>query len=382
MDRLNKLDVYYHDRKVGTMALYQNRLAAFAYSDEWLQEGFSISPFSLPLEKRVFVPKIDPFEGLFGVFADSLPDGWGRLLVDRLMRKNGLNPHTVGSLERLAIVGNTGMGALTYRPTIPLESVYNELTLDEIAKECERILQTDTSEKLDYLFAKGGSSGGARPKILPRIDNEDWIIKFPSSEDSKDVGRQKYDYALCAKECGIEMEEVRLFPSEKTQGYFGTKRFDRVAEGENGKVHMISAAAILETSHRIPNLDYDILMKLTLQLTKSMEECEKLYRLMCFNVFAHNRDDHSKNFSYIYRDREKRWILSPAYDLTYSNSIGGEHATTVNGNGVDPGMEDLLSVAKKIGIGMAKAKKTAAKIQECVHERLRDYLSDTEIEND
>lgn len=376
MDRLNKLDVYYHDQKIGTMALYQNRLAAFAYSDEWLQEGFSISPFSLPLEKRVFMPKIDPFEGLFGVFADSLPDGWGRLLVDRLMRKNGLDPHTIGSLERLAIVGNTGMGALTYRPTIPIEPVYSELTLDEIAKECERILHTDTSENLDYLFAKGGSSGGARPKILPRIDNEDWIIKFPSSEDSKDIGRQEYDYALCARECGIEMEEVRLFPSENTQGYFGTRRFDRVSEGENGKIHMISAAAILETSHRIPNLDYDILMKLTLQLTKSMEECEKLYRLMCFNVFAHNRDDHSKNFSYIYKDEEKRWILSPAYDLTYSNSIGGEHATTVNGNGADPGMDDLLSVAKKIGLGMTKARKTAAEIQECVQERLRDYLFD------
>ena len=376
MGRLNKLDVYYHDQKIGTMALYQNRLAAFAYSDEWLQEGFSISPFSLPLEKRVFMPKIDPFEGLFGVFADSLPDGWGRLLVDRLMRKNGLDPHTIGSLERLAIVGNTGMGALTYRPTIPIEPVYNELTLDEIAKECERILHTDTSENLDYLFAKGGSSGGARPKILPHIDNEEWIIKFPSSEDSKDIGRQEYDYALCARECGIEMEEVRLFPSENTQGYFGTRRFDRVSEGENGKIHMISAAAILETSHRIPNLDYDIFMKLTLQLTKSMEECEKLYRLMCFNVFAHNRDDHSKNFSYIYRDEEKRWILSPAYDLTYSNSIGGEHATTVNGNGADPGMDDLLSVAKKIGLGMTKARKTAAEIQECVQERLRDYLSD------
>ena len=109
---------------------------------------------------------------------------------------------------------------------------------------------------------------------------------------------------------------------------------------------------------------------------QSMEECEKLYRLMCFNVFAHNRDDHSKNFSYIYRDEEKRWILSPAYDLTYSNSIGGEHATTVNGNGADPGMDDLLSVAKKIGLGMTKARKTAAEIQECVQERLRDYLSD------
>lgn len=142
----------------------------------------------------------------------------------------------------------------------------------------------------------------------------------------------------------------------------GLRRLRIVMNGyrrDSQSVHFLflSAAAILETSHRIPNLDYDILMKLTLQLTKSMEECEKLYRLMCFNVFAHNRDDHSKNFSYIYRDREKRWILSPAYDLTYSNSIGGEHATTVNGNGVDPGMEDLLSVAKKIGIGMAKAKK-------------------------
>ena len=91
MDRLNKLDVFYHDRLVGTMALYQNRLAAFEYNKEWLKDGFSISPFSVPLEKKVFMPKMDPFEGLLGVFADSLPDGWGRLLVDRLMRKNGLN---------------------------------------------------------------------------------------------------------------------------------------------------------------------------------------------------------------------------------------------------------------------------------------------------
>ena len=78
---------------------------------------------------------------------------------------------------------------------------------------------------------------------------------------------------------------------------------------------------------------------------------------MCFNVFAHNRDDHSKNFSYMYKEEEKRWILSPAYDLTYSNSIGGEHATTINGNGIDPGMDDILAVAKKIGLGITKAKK-------------------------
>ncbi len=123
MNRLNKLEVFYHERPVGTIALYQNRLAAFEYDSNWLANGFSISPFSLPLEKKVFIPKIDPFEGLFGVFADSLPDGWGRLLVDRLMKKNGINPHEIGSLERLAIVGNSGMGALTYQPVITMEKI-------------------------------------------------------------------------------------------------------------------------------------------------------------------------------------------------------------------------------------------------------------------
>ncbi len=374
MDRLNKLDVFYHDRPVGTMALYQNRLAAFEYSGEWLLEGFSISPFSLPLEKKVFMPKIDPFEGLFGVFADSFPDGWGRLLVDRIMRKNGLDPQTIGSLERLAIVGSSGMGALTYHPVISMENSHDEMTLDEIARECGKILNSEDSDKLDYLFAKGGSSGGARPKILTRVDGEDWIIKFPSSDDSRDIGQQEYDYALCARKCGLEVEKVRLFPSENTKGYFGTRRFDRAGEGEAGKIHMVSAAGILETSHRIPNLDYDLLMKLTLQLTKSMEECEKLYRLMCFNVFAHNRDDHSKNFTYLYKESEKRWVLSPAYDLTYSNSIGGEHATTINGNGVNPGMEDILAVAKRIGIDAARARKTATDIKECVFAQLSDYI--------
>jgi serine/threonine-protein kinase HipA len=377
MDRQTKLDVFYHDRRVGTMALYQKRLAAFEYDREWLADGFSVSPFSLPLEKKVFMPKIDPFGGLFGVFADSLPDGWGRLLVDRLMRKNGMDPQTLGNLDRLAIVGTSGMGALTYRPVIPLKSRHGELTLDEIADECERLLKTDTSENLDYLFAKGASSGGARPKILTKVEDEDWIIKFPSSGDSGEIGQQEYEYALCAKACGLEIEKVRLFPSEKTKGYFGTQRFDRTGKGENGKIHMVSAAGLLETSHRIPNLDYDTLMRLTLQLTRSIEECEKLYRLMCFNVFAHNRDDHSRNFSYLYREQEHRWVLSPAYDLTYSSSLGGEHATTVNGNGANPGMGDLFAVAERIGLNTTKARNTAERIRECVYDMLREYVKVT-----
>lgn len=374
MDRLNKLEVFYHDRKVGTMALFQNRLAAFEYDSEWLTDGFSISPFSLPLEKKVFMPGIDPFEGLFGVFADSLPDGWGRLLVDRLMRRNKIDPQEIGSLERLAIVGSSGMGALTYRPVIDMKLDESVLSLDEIAKECERILNAEECASLDYLFANGGSSGGARPKVLTKVDGEDWIIKFPSSDDRPDIGLQEYEYAKCAVECGLEMSEVRLFESKKCEGYFGTKRFDRMGSFENDRLHMISAAGILETSHRIPNLDYNLLMRLTLKLTKSMEECEKLYRLMCFNVYAHNRDDHSKNFTYIYEEKKKQWRLSPAYDLTYSSSIGGEHATTVNGNGVNPTQDDMLAVAKNIGINPAKARSIVTSIQEITHDRLGRFL--------
>ena len=375
MNRVDKLTVFYHGQPVGDMVLADNRLAAFEYNKNWLLDGFSISPFSLPLEKKVFMPKYDPFEGLFGVFADSLPDGWGRLLVDRLLRKKGLDPARVGVLTRLAIVGEAGMGALSYKPTVLLENVEKNLSYDEISTECKKLLQEEMTDELDFLFAKGGSSGGARPKIMTTIDDEPWLIKFPSTYDRKNIGELEYKYALCAKKCGIQMTDVKLFPSSKCSGYFGTKRFDFI-EGQGGmvRVHMVSAAGLLETSHRIPNLDYDLLMKLTLKLTRDMEECKKLFRLMCFNVFAHNRDDHSKNFTYIYVEQEKRWVLSPAYDLTYSNSIGGEHATTVHGEGRGPGMADILEVAKTIGLNGQWARAEAKLIKETVFSELKEYL--------
>lgn len=376
MDRVEHLDVFYHDRKVGTLAMYQKYLAAFAYEQEWIETGFPISPFSLPLEKRVFVPRMDPFDGLFGVFADSLPDGWGRFLVDRLMLKKGIESAAVGNLNRLAIVGDSGMGALSYRPAICLNEIESAMELDQIAGECERMLRTEYSDDLDQLFRLGGSSGGARPKILTKIDGEEWIIKFPSYDDPKDIGKQEYEYSLCAKECGIEMAQTRLFPSERCSGYFGAKRFDRRkdADGQESRVHMLSVSAVLETSHRIPNLDYHLLMKLTLEVTKDFSEVVRLFRLMCFNVFSHNRDDHSKNFSYLYDEQNACYRLAPAYDLTYSNSLNGEHATTVNGNGVNPGLEDILAVADKIGIRKAQAGKIARDIRDCVNDMLAPYL--------
>ena len=347
MDNYKYLKVFYNDKLVGTLAKTPDRLVAFEYDNEWLATGFSISPFSLPLQKKVFLPKYEPFNGLFGVFNDSLPDGWGRLLVDRLFLKNKINPSEIDNLNRLAVVQESGMGALTYQPEHKFETPNQESDYDKLATECSKILESQSSDNLDELFKLGGSSGGARPKILTKINGEDWIIKFPSSQDPKYIGEQEYKYSLVAKDCGIKMSETKLFDSKICSGYFGIKRFDR----ENGKkVHMVSASGLLETSHRLPNLDYNILMKLTLELTKNYQDIEQLYRLMCFNVFAHNRDDHSKNFSFLYDENKKEWHLSPAYDLTYSSSFNGEHATTINGEGKNPSLEDILAIAKGIGI--------------------------------
>ena len=370
MNNKKYLKVYINDKLVGVLAETKNHLVAFEYSEDWLANGFSISPFSLPLRKEVFVPKkYDPFEGLFGVFADSLPDGWGRLLVDRLLLKNGINPASVNALTRLAIVGNSGMGALEYRPSEELQHGLEDLSLDELAWECRQIFDKEHSEHLDELFRLGGSSGGARPKVNYELEGEEWIVKFPSSIDGADIGREEYDYSVCAKKCGLNMTDTRLMISKYCGGYFATKRFDR-----NGsqKIHMVSVSGLLETSHRIPNLDYNILMQLTLQLTHSYEEVEKMFRLMCFNVYSHNRDDHSKNFSYLWQEGE--WKLSPVYDLTYSNSIGGEHATCVNGNGSNPGMKDMLEVAKNAKLDVKKAKLIAEEIREIVSSDLTEYL--------
>ena len=373
MNNCKILTVSMDGRKAGTLAAAPGHLIAFEYDREWLTDGYSISPFSLPLEKRVFLPKkYDPFDGLFGVFSDSLPDGWGRLLVDRLLQKNKINPAETDSLQRLSIVGTSGMGALTYQPESILHTEKTEISLDQIALECEKIFNSHHSEHLDELFQMGGSSGGARPKIFYQMEDAEWIIKFPSSIDKSNIGEQEYKYAQCAKHCGIAMPETRLLASKRNSGYFAVKRFDRC---KKKRIHMISVSALLETSHRIPNLDYHILMQLTLKLTNDFREIEKLYRLMCFNVFAHNRDDHSKNFSFLYD--QGKWQLSPAYDLTYSNSIGGEHATTVNGNGRNPGMEDLLAVADRIRLDHAKAKQIAENIQEIVNEDLREFLART-----
>lgn len=370
---LRQLDVRLGDSLVGTLALTDEGIVAFAYSDQWLREGFSLNPFSLPLEKRVFLPKRYPLDGLFGVFDDSLPDGWGRLLVDRFLREHGIDPFEVSPLARLAIVGASGMGALEYLPHFPLPSPLAEQSLDELAEACAAMLATDYSDDIDTLFALAGSSGGARPKIFTAIDGEPWIVKFPSSVDPPSIGAQEFSIAQTAAEAGIIMPEVRLLESRQCEGYFAIKRFDRVQtpEGTVEKRPMVSAGALLETSHRIPNLDYDLLMKLTLRLTESMKQVEALFRLMAFNVFIGNRDDHAKNFSFVRQPvADASWELAPGYDLTANYGMNGEHATTVNGKGREITVADIVDVGVRVGLRHARATAIVDQIREVAHERL------------
>lgn len=372
----NALQVLYDGKLVGTLAMTADHKAAFQYSEEWIENGFPISPFSLPLKEQVFVPTKDHFNGLFGVFADSLPDNWGRLLLNRLLRAHKQNPDKLTVLDRLAIVGKSGMGALTYYPEREINEKYGDVDLDELAEQCQKILNTEYSDKLDELYRLGGTSGGARPKIMTTIDGEEWIIKFPAHVDGKNAGKMEYDYSCCAKECGITMSETRLFTSEKCEGYFGIKRFDRISD-KNGqkRIHMLTAAALLELDFEQPSLDYHSLMKLTKILTRDDEkDIEEMFCRMCFNVFAHNRDDHSKNFTYLYDEENDRWSLSPAYDLTYSNTYYGEHTTTVDGNGRNPGSKELLAVGIAAGMKKETCVESMNMIEKCVKNMLGNYL--------
>jgi serine/threonine-protein kinase HipA len=334
------LSVKLNGIKLGRLALNSKRLAVFEYDKTWLENGFSISPIYLPLESGTFVSKHSPFNGLFGVFNDSLPDGWGSLLLDRLLRERGIDPSTLSVLDRLSIVGKNGLGALSYEPEVLLKVTSYKFDLDYFADEASKILQSKTYADVETLYKFNESSGGARPKVIINFEGEDWMVKFPSSYDPENIGEIEYNCSLTAKKAGIEMSNTKLFSGK----YFGVKLFDR---DKSQRFHIHSASGILYADHRIPSLDYDDLLKLTQFITGDYNELEKMFRLMVFNIVIGNKDDHSKNFSYIYKN--KNWSLSPAYDLTPNNGFNGFHSTSVLGK-ANPEFEDIIQLGKRHGI--------------------------------
>lgn len=365
---------------VGRIAL-RERIIYFEYDDAFLRKGIEISPFRLPLQRGVIEFPPRPFEGLAGVFSDSLPDGWGRLLFERMARAQGVLPSNLSPLDRLAHVGLHGMGALVYQPDHSPCDGHELIDLDHLAAQTEGVLQGDSEQVIKELLALNGSSAGARPKALIGVDAnrkhisygakrlekgfEPWLVKFPNSQDGQDAGAVEYVYALMAKEAGISMPAVHLFPSKKRAGYFAVRRFDR----DRGKrLHMHTASGLLHSDFRAPSLDYEDLINLTGMLTKDIREVEKMYRLAVFNVLAHNRDDHAKNFSFI-MDESGEWKLAPAYHLTFSNGPSGEQSTMVMGEGKNPTIDHLT----KLGLEAKLPKKMIEGIIDQIRTALKQW---------
>jgi serine/threonine-protein kinase HipA len=287
---------------------------------------------------------------------DSLPDGWGRLLFDRMIRAQGLLPNGISPLDRLAHVGLHGMGALVYEPDHSPTGANELINLDHLAAQTEEVLQGDSDAVIKELLVLNGSSAGARPKALIGVDAdfksitygakqldkrfEPWLVKFPNSQEEMDTGAIEYVYARMAKEAGVSMSPVHLFSSQRGPGYFAVKRFDR---SDNKRLHMHTAAGLLHSDFRTPSLDYEDLLNLTGAITRDIREVEKMYRLAVFNVFAHNRDDHAKNFSFL-MDATGEWKLAPAYDLTFSSGPAGEQSTLVMGEGKNPSIHHLVKL--------------------------------------
>jgi serine/threonine-protein kinase HipA len=355
------LDARNQRRKVGRLA-FNNRRVLFEYDASFIASGIEISPVKLPLRPGVAVAETMIFDGLFGVFNDSLPDGWGRLLLDRTVERHGIHRGQLNPLDRLAYVGRHGMGALSYEPELgPNNTDDAPLALDRLAEESAAVLAGANEEVFEELLRLNGSSSGARPKIVAQVSNDKneiihgkqesqpgfahWMIKFPSSQDAQDAGAIEYAYSLMAKEAGVEMSETHIFCTKRNK-YFGTKRFDR--EGD-ARIHMHSLGGLIHADHRTPSLDYDMVMRVTLALTRNIKDAEKAYALACFNVLAHNRDDHVKNFSFLLNEKNE-WILSPAYDLVFSYGPGGEQSMLVMGEGKNPGTAQLLALGKQHGL--------------------------------
>ncbi|WP_372751667.1 type II toxin-antitoxin system HipA family toxin [Labilibaculum sp.] len=364
----SKLNVYIQfseqEELVGQLIIDGRRIL-FKYSDAYLKSGANLSPNQLIFDDNPQTTKEKPFSGLFGVFADSLPDAWGYLLIRKRLSADQIAIESLNALDHLTFAGKNSLGALQYKPSVESNQEAIEMNLDKLNNNISDVLKGESSVVIDEIFGRGGSPGGARPKIYagynPKTDSlisgianlpegyEHWIIKFAASEDSRDIANTELAYSKMAVDSGIEMSECRVFSSDAGNSYFGTKRFDRSG---NDKLHMLSAAGLLHDDYEHSTLDYGNLIFQAKKLTNNAQAAEQMFRRAVFNVLAHNRDDHSKNFAFL-MDAKGIWSLAPAYDLTFSSSSQGFHSTACAKNYVDPGRKELLELANLFSINKA-----------------------------
>lgn len=345
---------------VGRLAL-AGGLAQLEWSRDLIDKPLPVSALLYPPEPGLHSARSREFEGLHGFFADSLPDSWGQLVMRRRLGRLGVASETLSPLDRLALVGDRGRGALAYRPASVAPPEVLSLDLDALSAESTAILMGQEGELADTLAALGGGSGGARPKIHVGFDaagqvsvseaetaagHEAWIVKFASMNDPPDIGPIEAAYAAMAASAGLDLAPHRLLPSRTGPGYFATRRFDRPEPGR--RLHMVSLSGAVEAPWRTP-ASYDLFLRATLAITRHAEDLHAAFRRMVFNVLASNRDDHTRQHSYL-MDETGQWRLAPAYDLTYSAGPGGEHYLDVEGEGRNPGRRHIQALGRRHGL--------------------------------
>lgn len=368
MIEIKKIQVLYRDEPVGTLQMDPSSgVCVFEYDRNWLANGFSLSPTELPLQSGLFFGDKDRFDGGFAVFEDSLPDGYGLYLLDRILRKENSSLVELTPLQRLSIIGTAGMGALSYLPMMPGISAQKELDgaaeLDNLQDEALKVLSEKGGGDESYLYYNSANSGGARPKTAMRYrDGSHWLVKFRHVYDPEDIGRNELLYMKTARECGITIPRIALVKDR----YFAIERFDYAPDGT--KRHVVTASALLKTDFRYQDVDYTNLLALTGYLTQDPAQVEEMFRRMVMNLVAINKDDHAKNFSFLCDDG--KWSLAPAYDITYSpTGSNGEHATSLFYDG-NPGLDLVLKAGTGIRIPESTCLAIIKKVEEVCEKNL------------
>lgn len=364
--QVNKITVFHNRDLVGTLQMTPDgRSCAFEYSREWLSSGFALSPFELPLTSDMIFSEPDKFDRGFAVFEDSIPDGYGLYLIDRMLRKSGFQLRNLNPLQRLAIVGSSGMGALRYEPAVSLDSIKAGVSieeLDDIQRKALEILSEKGEGDESLLYYNSANSGGARPKVvMADLDGSHWLVKFRHTYDSAEIGKEEYLYMSTVAKCGINIPRIRLLKDR----YFAIERFD-IEDGSG--VHVVTAAALLKSDFRNQDADYTNLLALTGYLTQDPHQVEEMYRRMVFNLVCDNKDDHTKNFSFICR--KGVWSLAPAYDITYSpEGSNGQHATSLFYDG-NPAKDLVIKAGIRIRIPKATCEAIIDKVETVCSENL------------
>lgn len=383
---MEEIDAYIYGKKIGTMIEYDGTVY-FEYNKEFKLEGLEISPIKLHTTKTKDAytnpDQKTLYNGMAGVFFDSLPDKHGMPFIDRYFEKQGLRPFEVTQLHKLAFIGDRGMGAIEYLPKEKDGAIAPDIVINakEAYEEMKQGLERNDSsiETLINIRESVSPVGGGRPKMLVQYNYDNLeirlnkkelhnghtraIIKFDEIyEDMGSIGLTKLEYIFMtmAKEIGINTAEFQLI-NDGEANHLLIKRFDRDENDE--KVHMCTASGLMHLNISIIKVtSYEHLFMLTRQVCKSYVDVEELFKRMVLNILAFNFDDHVKNFAYL-MDRNGKWSLSPAYDITYSKGAMKSHTTTIAGKDLDITRADVLKIAKMQSI---KPQVAARIIDDCI----------------